>query len=47
MMLIVDSFSDSTEGYFLADKQTGRILEALKQNIALSEQQMGQKIKCV
>ena len=47
MMLIVDGFSGSAKGYFLADKQASTTLEALKQNIALSEQQMGQKIKCI
>ena len=47
MMLIVDSFSGSAKGYFLADKQASTTLEALKQNIALSEQQTGQKIKCI
>ena len=47
MMLIVDSFSGSAKGYFLADKQASTTLEALKQNIALSERQMGQKIKCI
>ena len=47
MMLVVDGFSGLAKGYFLADKQASTTLEALKQNIALSERQTGQKIKCI
>ena len=47
MMLVVDGFSGSAKGYFLTDKQVSTTLEALKQNIGLSERQMGQKIKCI
>ena len=37
MMLVVNGLSGLAKGYFLADKQVSTTLEALKQNIALSE----------
>ena len=47
MMPVIDGFSRYTEGYFLADKQAETTLEALKQNIVLTEPQTGNRVWCV
>jgi hypothetical protein len=44
MMPIIDGYSGYMRGYFLTDKQAETTLNAIKQEIALIEQQTGSKV---
>ena len=47
MMEAVDAYGGHTKGYFLADKEGETTLTALRDYMALAEQQTGRKVRCI